>query len=163
MEDQTPKPWHAVLGFDKRTRAVFHDEREAHRFAFKNGGHVAPVFAPVLRPYAEPGPKVEIVTPALPRCSVCGSEEQGTHRAGWIPGICPGVGYFGPPEPPPLRTSAQTALKERAERIGCKPTWADGIYGWAWHCSCIGNPHGCDAQCSTITDGSLRTFEVKRP
>jgi hypothetical protein len=135
-------PWHAV----------FHEEREAHRFAFKNGGHVAPVFAPVLRPYAEPGPKVEILASAFPRCSVCGSEEQGTHRAGTQPGFCTGS-HRAP--------WVNRDLKERAERIGCKPAWADGIFGWSWHCSCTGNPHGCDQQCSTITDESLRTFEVK--
>ncbi len=34
---------------------------------------------------------------------------------------------------------------------GCKPMWCDGIFGFAWHCTCEDNTHGCDQQCSAIT------------
>lgn len=33
---------------------------------------------------------------------------------------------------------------------GCNPVWYDGIFGFAWHCSCEDNDHGCDSQCSDI-------------
>lgn len=48
------------------------------------------------------------------------------------------------------------AIFEAAYAAGCKPQWHDGIFGWAWHCSCEDNRHGCDQQCSMITFRSLR-------
>jgi hypothetical protein len=39
---------------------------------------------------------------------------------------------------------------------GCKPTWANGIFGWAYHCCCKNNTHGCDSQCSKISYESAK-------
>ena len=50
-----------------------------------------------------------------------------------------------------------------AKSIGCQPVWHDGIYGWAWHCGCEGNPHGIDQQCSVITLASLLRNEEPKP
>lgn len=45
---------------------------------------------------------------------------------------------------------------EAAVAAGCKPIWGDGIFGWAWHCGCRGNLHGCDQQCSDLTLKSIQ-------
>lgn len=37
---------------------------------------------------------------------------------------------------------------------GCQPFWWDGIFGPAWHCGCDDDAHGCDSQCSMITEKS---------
>lgn len=47
------------------------------------------------------------------------------------------------------------AIANRAVLLGCEPEWADGIAGWAWHCTCPDSRHGADQQCSMITSSSL--------
>jgi hypothetical protein len=54
-----------------------------------------------------------------------------------------------------LVTERQALLYARAMSDGCLPQWADGILGEAWHCTCMDNRHGCDQQCSAITEESL--------
>ena len=39
---------------------------------------------------------------------------------------------------------------QRAVKAGCKPTWYDGILGWAWHCGCEDGAHYIDQQCSAL-------------
>jgi len=46
-------------------------------------------------------------------------------------------------------------IQTNAIMAGCTPKWHDGIFGPAWHCTCKGNVHGCDQQCSMITLSSL--------
>jgi hypothetical protein len=43
------------------------------------------------------------------------------------------------------------AIFIKAVELGCNPLWADGIFGWGWHCGCARNEHGMDSQCSLIT------------
>lgn len=44
---------------------------------------------------------------------------------------------------------------------GCKPRWYDGIFGWAWHCTCKDMTHACDQQCSMIDPKSARRRRKK--
>lgn len=57
--------------------------------------------------------------------------------------------------------------KERVRALavaaGCRPTWHDGILGWAWHCGCADLAHAADQQCSAITEASLRRGKGKAP
>lgn len=39
---------------------------------------------------------------------------------------------------------------EYAIKHGCNPEWVDGLFGFAWHCTCPDNRHGIDSQCSMI-------------
>lgn len=55
----------------------------------------------------------------------------------------------------PIR-GPKDALYDEAVRVGCKPVWYDGIFGWRWHCGCGDNEHGFDQQCSVLTTESLR-------
>jgi hypothetical protein len=47
-------------------------------------------------------------------------------------------------------------IYDLAIAAGCKPTWHDGMLGWAWHCGCKDGAHYCDQQCSMVTEVSLR-------
>lgn len=60
---------------------------------------------------------------------------------------------------PPRPSPAQATLALKARGLGCRPEWSDGIFGWAFHCGCKGNVHGCDQQCSDITEESLAREE----
>ncbi len=51
----------------------------------------------------------------------------------------------------------------RAVESGCKPFWHDGMFGWAWHCSCIDNRHGYDQQCSAISWSRVYTPTERVP
>lgn len=42
------------------------------------------------------------------------------------------------------------AAFEEAMQAGCRPTWYDGILGWAWHCNCDDERHCFDQQCSVV-------------
>lgn len=55
----------------------------------------------------------------------------------------------------PRPSPEAAALALRARGLGCRPVWHDGILGWAFHCTCPGNPHGVDQQCSVITEESI--------
>jgi len=55
-----------------------------------------------------------------------------------------------PPDP------LDDAIHAAALKAGCHPVWADGIFGWAWHCGCEGNLHGMDQQCSMLRFRELR-------
>ncbi len=50
----------------------------------------------------------------------------------------------------PKQTQGDEAIFAHATTAGCKPIWADGLLGWAWHCGCEGNQHGVDQQCSVL-------------
>jgi len=52
---------------------------------------------------------------------------------------------IGPPSAESVPNSVVKAVRD-----GCRPVWADGVFGWAWHCTCEDNRHGCDQQCSKI-------------
>lgn len=51
---------------------------------------------------------------------------------------------------------AQSFSVRLARKNGCNPSWLDGIFGWAWHCTCPENTHGIDQQCSIISVTSAR-------
>ena len=53
-------------------------------------------------------------------------------------------------------------LYNKAIESGCTPVWYDGIVGLSWHCGCNDNIHGCDSQCSVITQESLVNVEKLR-
>ena len=36
----------------------------------------------------------------------------------------------------PKPTTSDEAIFTHATTAGCKPIWADGLLGWAWHCGC---------------------------
>ena len=40
-------------------------------------------------------------------------------------------------------------IYDLAVKNGCNPIWYNGIFGWAYHCTC--GCHECDQQCSMIT------------
>ena len=48
------------------------------------------------------------------------------------------------------------SIYKTAKKNGCKPFWHDGIFGWAWHCSCTDLSHACDSQCSMIDSKSAK-------
>mgnify|MGYP001610333141 CR=1 FL=1 len=48
------------------------------------------------------------------------------------------------------------ALYKIAKANGCRPTWYDGIFGWAWHCGCADGTHASDQQCSALNTRSAR-------
>jgi hypothetical protein len=50
----------------------------------------------------------------------------------------------------PKPTEADEAASGSARASGCKPFWAEGIVGWAYHCSCDDGRHGRDQQCSAL-------------
>lgn len=52
--------------------------------------------------------------------------------------------------------AVKVSVYESARIGGCTPLYADGMLGWAWHCTCEDNRHGCDQQCSVITEESAK-------
>lgn len=50
----------------------------------------------------------------------------------------------------PLESPSDQRAYKAAVAAGCAPTWEDGTLGWAWHCTCKGNPHGMDQQCTVL-------------
>jgi len=52
-------------------------------------------------------------------------------------------------------------LYGRALALGCKPEYSEGMFGPAWRCGCDDNRHGCDQQCSDLTNDSLTREERK--
>lgn len=58
-------------------------------------------------------------------------------------------------------TKEDQEIYKRAVAAGCSPLWHDGIYGWAWHCTCPGNHHGCDSQCSAISLADLPSVPLE--
>jgi hypothetical protein len=59
----------------------------------------------------------------------------------------------------PAPDSVDDALRDVAVSAGCLPRWCDGIYGWAYHCTCKGNLHGASSQCSVLTPDSVTREE----
>ncbi len=52
-------------------------------------------------------------------------------------------------------------LAWRALATGCAPEWSDGMFGFAWRCGCADNAHGCDQQCSDLTEESVAREEKR--
>jgi hypothetical protein len=59
---------------------------------------------------------------------------------------------------PPLMSSQR--IFELAVASGCRPTWADGEDGWAWHCTCADELHYSDPERSAITEKSARRKRI---
>lgn len=61
---------------------------------------------------------------------------------------------------PTTRKLLYASIHTKAVKHGCAPRWFDGIFGWAWHCTCEAETHFCNQQCSAVSLHSAGRLEV---